>query len=232
MRILEFLNDLFNPKKYKPAKRTVWRSFEILLKLFAVDVSFFIVYVIITALLIKYHAIELPRFKPEGFDTGRGWDTIFRIVLIAPLFEESLFRLNLKSNSLKLSIGTSVLFHEVLLILFNRKVSDNYLLSLGSLILIFLAFYFFLRKHNSAIENAVKRNIPWIFYTSAILFGLIHLDNYDLTNVNPLVALFYILPHTVAGFLFGYARMRLGFWYGYAFHGLSNAITFLPGLLS
>ena len=201
----------------------------LLIGLFTIKFLFYFIYASITFLLRKFHVLEILQFK-AGLDIDNNPGAFIKIALIAPVFEETLFRLNLKSNSLKLAIGISILILSIFFLFFDKDLSDNYSLYLSYLSLTSLIFYFFLKRYDYVIEKTVENNIQWVFYSSAILFGLIHLDNYDLTNVNPFASLFYIVPHTVAGFFLGYIRMKLGFWYGCLFHGISNAITFLPAI--
>lgn len=220
-----------NPNRDLSRKGTVWNSISILMVLFVFDFCLFFVYASITFLLRKYHIIEMPHFK-AGLYSGSNWRMFVKIVLVAPVLEEALFRLNLKSNSLKLAIGISVFTLMCFFLFFGGNLSDHFFLYSVYLLFISTLFYFVLKKYDSAIRRGVANNIRWIFYCSAVSFGLMHLTNYDLNNVSVPASLFYVVPQTLGGFFLGYIRMKFGFWYAYMFHGISNAITFLPSVFT
>ena len=66
------------------------------------------------------------------------------------------------------------------------------------------------------------RAFPWLFYASAILFGLAHLSNYDMEE--PLILLPFVIPQFVGALIFGFARVRYGMWANIALHATSNAL--------
>lgn len=68
---------------------------------------------------------------------------------------------------------------------------------------------------------------PWVYYFSCLLFGLVHLGNFD--NAKDLLWLtpFLIAPQTVMGFFLGFLRVRLGLHYAMLLHMCHNGILFL-----
>ena len=66
------------------------------------------------------------------------------------------------------------------------------------------------------------RVFPVLYFASALLFGLAHISNYDMSR--PWVLLPFVLPQAIAGLIFGFARVRYGMWANIALHGLSNAL--------
>ena len=66
------------------------------------------------------------------------------------------------------------------------------------------------------------RGFPVLYFASALLFGLAHISNYDMSR--PWVLLPFLLPQTIAGLIFGFARVRYGMWANIALHGLSNML--------
>ncbi|MEG3155970.1 CPBP family glutamic-type intramembrane protease [Sphingomonas sp. RB1R13] len=66
------------------------------------------------------------------------------------------------------------------------------------------------------------RVFPVLYFASALLFGLAHISNYDMSR--PWVLLPFVLPQATAGLIFGFARVRYGMWANIALHGLSNAL--------
>jgi hypothetical protein len=66
------------------------------------------------------------------------------------------------------------------------------------------------------------RAFPALYFASALLFGLAHVSNYDLAR--PLLLLPFVVPQTIAGLIFGFARVRYGMWANIALHATSNAL--------
>lgn len=66
------------------------------------------------------------------------------------------------------------------------------------------------------------RAFPILYVASALLFGLAHISNYDMSR--PLLLLPFVVPQTIAGLTFGFARVRYGMWANVALHALSNAL--------
>ena len=66
------------------------------------------------------------------------------------------------------------------------------------------------------------RGFPLLYFASALLFGLAHISNYDMSR--PWLLLPFVMPQTIAGLIFGFARVRFGMWANIALHGLSNAL--------
>ena len=56
-----------------------------------------------------------------------------------------------------------------------------------------------------------KSYFKWLYYLSAILFGLVHASNYELTESQNLLIPLIILPQLFLGFMLGYIRVRYGF---------------------
>lgn len=70
----------------------------------------------------------------------------------------------------------------------------------------------------------VKRTSKWPYYISSLLFGLVHITNYEWDNsMIPFMAII-TLPQIFLGLLFGYIRMIYGFWYAVLLHALYNAV--------
>ncbi len=79
---------------------------------------------------------------------------------------------------------------------------------------------------NDKVKKAWNRYYHIIFYIVAILFGLVHLTNFD-NSWTPLFILlipFITLSQLIAGLTFGYIRNRLGFWWSFLYHALFNFI--------
>ncbi len=114
---------------------------------------------------------------------------ILAMVVIAPLFEELIFRLPLRHKWNWLWRVTEFIFR----------------LTPGQL---WTQIY------------------PYIIYVFAIIFALVHLTNYENTGiVFLLIAPVLVSSQFLGGLIMSYIRLKLGFWWGVAFHSLWNAIA-------
>ena len=127
---------------------------------------------------------------------------ILLVVVIAPFFEELLFRLYLrfKYNFLAQSI----------LLLSSVAGAQN-----KSKLEIFL-------------KNLWSKNFKTILYLSAILFAYVHIFNYEYSTTILLLSPILIAPQFVIGLFLGYLRMKYNLVLGYFMHAIHNAIFLIP----
>ena len=173
----------------------------------------------------------LPKYavpKIDSFDHSGSIILFLFVVIIGPLTEEILFRLNLKITKLNISVFlTAVLMLIILASFFRSFQFFTYLLILPIFALIYFAMdhlHFPLDK----IDNLVKAKFRYVFHLSAISFGIFHLFNYE-TFYWWMFVIFPILaaPYIVMGYVFGYARMKYGFVNGFLIHSTVNFISVL-----
>ena len=72
------------------------------------------------------------------------------------------------------------------------------------------------------------RNKPYfkfLFYISALLFGWVHIFNFEFTSSHFVFIPIITLPQIVLGLMLGYVRIIYGFWYGVLLHFLYNMIV-------
>lgn len=123
-----------------------------------------------------------------GLDTGdhaieEMWDTyslpmvVFLGVIIAPFFEELLFR------------GTMVFF----------KKSSNF---------------------------------KYIFYGLTLVFGYIHISNFEITLTTLLLSPLLVAPQIAVGALFGFIRVRFGLISAILLHATYNFVLFVPFVIA
>jgi len=75
------------------------------------------------------------------------------------------------------------------------------------------------------------KTFKWIFYGFAIVFGYMHIANYDLTTNVLLISPILVAPQIVLGLFLGLIRVRLGLLYSILFHAVYNAILVVPSVL-
>lgn len=129
----------------------------------------------------------------------------FFAVIVAPLFEEVMFRLILKfrSNFLILwSIHIGVALH--------------------------------LGQKRSLLKTARKvwdKFYGWIFYLMAVAFGLMHIMNFEPSLNIYLLAPILVAPQILIGINLGYLRVRFGLIWSILFHAFYNGILMSIALL-
>jgi hypothetical protein len=132
---------------------------------------------------------------------------ILYIALLLPVLEELLFRLPLRSSIINIVIMAGIIFF----IFLRSCFLINVLLALFCSILLVLSLYFILKKKSPFSEIVLfffEKNFRILFYSQALLFGFLHLTNYNLDfnlfYLFPFVAISYIF----IGFFWGYLRVR------------------------
>ncbi|TYB76769.1 CPBP family intramembrane metalloprotease [Bizionia gelidisalsuginis] len=69
------------------------------------------------------------------------------------------------------------------------------------------------------------------FYAFTLLFGFIHIFNYDLTLKILIFSPILVAPQLVLGVLLGFLRVKIGLVYAMVLHALFNASLIIPSLL-
>ena len=148
----------------------------------------------------------------------------FAAVVVMPVLEEIVFRgwLSGRKPDLEFAGGAAVLFLIVSLIGALGLVSDEGLaaLALGGLFLLWLR-WLTRRRDTSQVPDWFARHYGRIVYASALIFGSVHLTNFD--GFHP-VNLLMVVPQTVGGLLLAFTRTRLGLGAAMVQHALFNAL--------
>ena len=154
------------------------------------------------------------------------WLIFFWAVVMAPTMEEIIFRLPLRPISPSLSIPISIaIIYFLALLGMNPAISA----AVGFMLLGF-NIYFAIRRLNVPRLQRIYTKFPrLIFYLSVVLFGAIHISNYD-SRVWAFMPLL-VLPQCVAGLFLGFVRIRYGFGWAIFAHALHNGCVMAPFLL-
>lgn len=146
--------------------------------------------------------------------------------LIAPLFEEILFRFGLSFK--RISVATSLAFIPLFPAFSHNRTTSVYiwLVCIVLAIIVFCCVYF--STSDEFWQNKKRRwQIPAIWFTS-IAFGLIHLVALSTLSLMLLpYALTVILVPFFAGCACAYLRVNMGFQWGLAMHIFNN----IPGII-
>lgn len=72
----------------------------------------------------------------------------------------------------------------------------------------------------------------WSFYGFTLVFGFIHITNYDINSAVLLLAPFLVLPQLFVGVVLGYIRVRFGLLWSIALHAVYNTLFFSISFLA
>ena len=152
-------------------------------------------------------------------------------IVLAPLLEEIIFRSWLGGRRTAL-LGFPMLASGLaLLSLLGSGVGATTGLAVAS-VLTFLTLTVWRRARTldeGAFIHAREQLFPFIFWGTAILFGLLHLANYQGGITTPLLML-AVTPQMFVGLVLGYVRLRFGLVTAICFHGGYNAVLISMGL--
>lgn len=198
-QLLQFVSFLKNPTDETPLPTTFASKFKIVLSFFLLEIPVMLVLILIISGLENAKLINTDNHSIEALlKTVPTAALFFIVVIIAPLFEELIFRLYLRYET-NFAIGLSIGFARF----FGQEKAKEVDLSLKES---WLRFY------------------PKIFYFSAFLFGLVHLVNFEITTAILLLSPIIVAPQIVLGLVIGYLRVRHGFWTGFLMHAFHNFV--------
>ena len=196
---LDLLAFLKNPED-KPDPIQTWS--EKAKKLFSLLILDIPIMILLIGVLSGLQAVGL--FNDESnklgmlINTMPVWILIFVLVILIPFFEELIFRLYL-------------------------RYKYNYL----ARFFIFLSLIAGVKNHDQFevwLSDFCTKRYLFIFYFSALLFGYVHLTNYNNSISIILLSPIIIAPQFISGLFIGYLRVRHDLVTGYLMHALHNAI--------
>ncbi len=164
-----------------------------------------------------------------GFLDRPVWQLALLVVVVGPIFEELIFRSWL-SGSPRLLVpffAFVALTVGIFLSRYSIGVDDSILTPL-ILIIAVATLIGMVALWKRPVPSWFVRIFPLIFWCQALLFGFIHVFNY--AGDNPAAMLPLVLPQTVGGLIWGYARIRHGWWANIVMHMAYNLVV-TSGLL-
>lgn len=227
------LNDIgcfiANPSGHPTDNKTLIHKLADLLVILAITLTFSLV-----AFFFNVHYIEhepttgLLDWKKK---LGPSYFFLFSVFLI-PFIEEACYRLPLKFSSLFLSVSFALISYKFISKFFfnsNMYVLNAFPVSRISFAIsaAFLFYHLISREKMSArIISFWSKHFRWIFYSSCLLFALMHLSNYIPSSYNKLLAPIITLPQLILGLTAGYVRINYGFIYAVLLHMLYNSSSY------
>lgn len=147
-------------------------------------------------------------------------------LVIAPLLEELLFRSWLTGRVAALRFAACG-FAAMALMLAGLSLAPDYARVLGwagaGVALAGLVHWGLTRTRAREVPPAFIRHFGWIAWGQALLFGAIHLGNYE-SPASPL-GLAVVLPQVLGGLLLAYIRTRAGLAAAIVYHAGYNALV-------
>lgn len=159
------------------------------------------------------------------------WQILAIVVIVGPIMEELAFRSWISGNPRLLVLLGGVIAWVVCsygLTQMGFSTSDPILaiaLGAGIVIATIVGFAIFWKK---PVPHWYVKIFPGLFWMQALIFGFIHVFNY--AGDNPAALLPFVLPQLVGGLIWGYARIRYGWWSNILMHMGYNFIA-TSGLL-
>jgi hypothetical protein len=185
----------FEIKSFSSFIKIAWESFLILI---AID---FVIGLVISTPL-RYFSL-LPSQKGINFSSLN----ILRFSLLVPIFEELIFRLPLRISKVNLTTPLS-------LILFFLLYKVNIYVALSLSIILFVILFFGIKKESDFYYRAdyfMTKYFYGVFYFQALLFGFLHLTNYNLNYKYFYLFPFFVISYIFTGCFFGYIRIRYNY---------------------
>jgi membrane protease YdiL (CAAX protease family) len=145
-------------------------------------------------------------------------------VFIIPIFEEILFRSWLKWSKRNVYILIVSIICVVTISYFHHRFQHIRIMILFLFIVVGLIYLL----KNIKAEPFIVNHFKYFFWSSSIIFGLVHASNYT-GNIWYLIGFSFILgsPQIVGGFILGFIRMNYGLRYSILFHFLINSSLLL-----
>ncbi len=168
--------------------------------------------------------------------------TVFLLVVVwAPISEEIAFRLWLRFSPAKWGLGlgffllfTFSLIPQIPEDFFTFNSWNGFLNSIGliSLTFVFVFSILKIKKVGFLVQRFFERNFRFFFYTIALFFAIIHIENYDVD----LKTIWYfapmlIFPQIFLSFAISFIRMKYGFLWAIFTHAINNFVAITPLLL-
>lgn len=169
--------------------------------------------------LIIYNILQyLPQFYNSIVKPKLDFPFFIYIIIIAPVFEELIFRLSLKKSKKNLIISSISCLSYILIRLFyfNKLNTVDYILCI-------LCCYFSLN-----IFTSQKRYFKIHFHLLNLIFALLHIFNYVIEVKFIPIYFFGVLNYLILGFVFSYYRLYYSFKINLIMHVCYNFLALIP----
>lgn len=183
--------------------------------------------------LVNFLLVEFKLIKdyqgPDLLKKYGVYGTFFVGCILAPVLEESVFRWHLRKRYV--SVYFVLLSVAGLIIWFTPITWLCFLIFFAGLTMAIVMEYYLKKKSQTSQYLLRKKMFPFVFYFSAIIFGLVHLGNFEgLTFKDPAFIIF-ISSQTFGGLTMGYICIKYGLRYSMLLHACYNFIFLILSIL-
>lgn len=216
-----FRKPIYNPKNYKkPIER---------IKIFSLGFFLIILGILITTIqqfiVIKYIDSDFTNFNLSTYAINL--HNFLKVVFIVPIIEELGFRLFLRpKKTIFINLSLSIISFYIIGFFFGN-LEIYYRIGIG--LIIFVLSTVFVKNSVAFVRN----HYPKFFYSSSIVFALLHLKIYESLTLTQLILFpLIILPYFVYALAFSYVRVKTNIFIGILLHAFINGIAFSIKYLS
>ena len=198
---------------------SIWAT----IRLFLIDIAFMAILIGI-AVAVTAGGVEIPENALENMELTA--PIILLIVVLAPVFEEMIFRSWLSGRP-GFVVPAAVLM--IGIVASAMLISARPLIGIPiGLAAVVLSLWAAARLRDRRPWPFFIRHFRWFFYGTCMAFAAVHLTNFDGATAGfaPLV-----IPQLISGTIFGFARVHYGLWSAIALHIAHNSI-FIAGALA
>lgn len=189
-------------------------------RVFALDVSIMFVLIMIAVVVVAL-GVDLPETALAGIEITPA--IVFAVVVVAPVFEEIVFRGWLSGRPGHVLALLALAFAAGAISMFGPQrpllsVAFGLIGMLGALAAIVFLW-------SRPAMGWFARGFPLFFWLSTLAFALIHLGNFDPEDTGGSLAMLLplVIPQFVLGSLLGYLRVEIGLWAAILLHAMHNA---------
>jgi membrane protease YdiL (CAAX protease family) len=202
----DFFQFIWKPKLEKDPNKNILHRIKVftILLVFSFFVAFFLL--IIIGMLTAMGIIDQGEHVFDDlFEKNSALKIFFLASVMAPVIEELIFR-----GPLTIFKSPLILFKNPIK-LFNREI--------------------ILRK-NPLILFKNPKTFKFVFYSSALLFGYVHISNFEISTNVLLFSPILVAPQIYLGLVLGYIRVRFGLISSILMHAAYNGILVSISLLA
>ena len=224
--IREFTTYIRRPYYFEHKEKWSKETIISLLKLFALKFVIIFLAFIFARILLSFFigADQMPSNqslkKIRNIDLSR----ILMVAIFGPFFEELLFRSWLRKRWSILSIPLLLILIYAFIIVQGLDILTDktmfYIIMITFIIYAFVIYNVLSRK--KLAHALIEKSFPIIFWITALLFGLVHLSNFNSLNGIGPVAVLLVLPQIISGIFYGFICMRFSFSASFLMHSVWN----------
>lgn len=217
----EFWQFLKKPKPFKLSKdnKSLWRDmlWLLILDLLFAGLVMGSYYILVHFKIINEYVEEIDLLKKYGLIA-----TLFIVCIFGPIVEELLFRWHLTKR-----------YAPIYFVCFTLSLIANYFIKSSYLTWLIYIIFFLIAL---VVQGCFKRigirkrlafqqqSFVYLFYYSAIIFGLTHLTNIKGLTLSDPAFIIFIISQTFGGLSLGYLRIKYGLLYSTLLHGFLNFV--------